>query len=185
MQEPAAFQATTKRLHELNAKAASLKVQHAYPHSLPTTACVCWLCTALTHEWQLIYMVKYAGVPRRHGPKVRHCRCFHPRKEKMPAYLLHAWCGCLTTVCHSRTHHNRRQDNRVAARGIDKQPSSSKLWMSAGDVFLRMPANDVSPSLSLACSAQHRNTLLESTCSSVVPPTQHVHAHNSTHTHTH
>jgi hypothetical protein len=39
----------------------------------------------------------------------------------------------------------------VAARGIDKQNSKNKLWLSAGDVFLRMPADEVaaSPHLSI------------------------------------
>ena len=37
----------------------------------------------------------------------------------------------------------RRQDNRVAVRGVDKLPSSEhKLWLAAGDIFLRMPRDD-------------------------------------------
>jgi hypothetical protein len=39
-------------------------------------------------------------------------------------------------------HYDRRQDNRVAARGIEKELRHSKVWMSAGDVFLRMSRAD-------------------------------------------
>lgn len=38
-------------------------------------------------------------------------------------------------------HDDRRQDNRVAARGIDHE-KNHKLWMSSGDVFLRMSTAD-------------------------------------------
>ena len=50
-------------------------------------------------------------------------------------------------ACDHDVARDRRQDNRVAARGIDKQAGQGKLWLSAGDVFLRMSPADVSPPL--------------------------------------
>lgn len=42
----------------------------------------------------------------------------------------------------------RRQDNRIAARGVDKLPVSERnLWLSAGDVFLRMGRDDAKESM--------------------------------------
>ena len=46
------------------------------------------------------------------------------------------------TLSRTLQHYDRRQDNRVAARGIEKELRHSKVWMSAGDVFLRMSRAD-------------------------------------------
>ena len=53
--------------------------------------------------------------------------------------------------------HARRQDNRVAARGMQKEICQNKLWMSAGDIFLRMPAEEVPSALLLECRVRCRD----------------------------
>ena len=77
------------------------------------------------------------------------------------------WCAKRARAATSRARapldvmsHGRRQDNRVAARGVDKQAAHGKLWLSAGDVFLRMSPADVRAAPARRMPLLHRPLLL-------------------------